>query len=177
MQVPAPQSEFQFTQLLLQHERALRAFARTMLPDWESVDNVIQNASLVMWKKFGQLDSPDGFLPWSRIIVRFEAMRARRDLARDRLVLSEEIVTLLAQEAEATAEDQLDRERQALRTCMKSLSEANRRLVMAPYGPAGGIKELAEQAGRSPNSLYKVVGRLRAKLRSCVRARLRQEPA
>ncbi|MFT5130187.1 MAG: RNA polymerase sigma-70 factor (ECF subfamily) [Rhodothermales bacterium] len=128
-----------------------------------------------MWKKLDQLDGPDGFLPWARIIVRFEAMRARRDFARDRLVLSEEIVDILAKEAVEVPDGQLERERCALRKCLQNLSDEHKRLVLAPYVQPGGVTTLAEQAGRSPNSLYKVLGRLRAKLRTCIRQRLLAE--
>ena len=168
--------EPQFTCLFLAHERQLRAYARTMLPTWEAVDNVLQEASVVMWKKLDQLDGADGFLPWARIIVRFEAMRARRDAARDRLVLSDEIVSILAREAAKVPAEQLERERCALRNCLASLKDEHRRLVLAPYVEAGGVTALAEQAGRSPNSLYKVIGRLRAKLRGCIRLSLEEEP-
>jgi hypothetical protein len=38
------------------------------------------------------------------------------------------------------------------------------------------VKELAEQGSRSPNSLYKLLQRLRVKLMHCVEAELNSEP-
>ena len=51
-------TEVDFMRLLLQHENALRAFARSLLPDWDAVDDVIQDASVIMWQKTGFMDFP-----------------------------------------------------------------------------------------------------------------------
>jgi RNA polymerase sigma-70 factor (ECF subfamily) len=164
----AGDADSRFLRLFVQHEQALRAYARVMVPNWDAVDEVIQEASVVMWRKLDQLDSPDNFLPWAKVIVRFEALRARRNFARDRLVFSEELLSMLADEAAETEEEVLAREKAALEQCFKRLTPAHRELVLAPYAGSGRVKELAEQSGRSVNSLYKLLGRLRAKLQGCI---------
>jgi len=158
--------------LFVAHEPELRAFLRTLLPSWESVDDVLQESSVVMWQKLDQLENEEGFLPWAKVIVRFKAMHARRTVARDRLVLSEETVMLLAEDAFETIPDQMDRERKALDSCLRKLSRENRDLVLLPYRRPGALTELAQQSGRSVNSLYKLLGRLREKLRLCVEREL-----
>lgn len=161
--------------LFVRHERELRALARTLLPTWEAVDDVLQESSVVMWKKLDQLTDESGFLPWAKVIVRFEALRARRRVARDRLVLSDETVALLAKQAEEAPDQLHHHERDALGRCLGRLSDEHRRLVLMPYVDNGGLLRVAEQTGRSPNSLYKLLGRLREKLKRCVEGEL--EPA
>ena len=73
--------------MLVAHETELRAFLRTLLHSWELVDDVLQEASVVMWNKLDQLENEEGFVPWAKVIVRFKAMHARRSVVRDRLVL------------------------------------------------------------------------------------------
>lgn len=165
-------TESDFLRLFLRHAAALQAFARMLLPTWESVDEVLQQASVVMWKKLGQLDSADGFLPWAKVIVRFEALRLRRDHARDRHVFSDEVLDLLAGEATAVAEDLWERERQALRSCLEQLDPHHRELVLAPYSGDGRVARIADEMGRTVNSLYKLLGRLREKLMRCVELKL-----
>lgn len=159
-----------FMRLFIRHEAALRAFARLIVPTWDAVDEVIQEASVVMWRKLDQLDHPDHFLPWAKVIVRFEALRARRDFARDRLVFSEDLLSMLADESAETeeADDGLQQGKDALRHCLHKLSSSNQELLLAPYAGSGRVKELAGQSRRSVNSLYKLLGRLRAKLQRCV---------
>lgn len=43
--------EADFLKLFLNHENALRVFARSLLPNWKNVDDVLQEASIVMWEK------------------------------------------------------------------------------------------------------------------------------
>ena len=161
--------------LFMAHESELRCFLRTLLPTWEAVDDVLQEASVVMWKKLDQLENEDGFLPWAKVIARFEALHARRTVARDRLVLSEETVALLAGDALDLPIDILRRERQALEACLQKLSGEHREIVLLPYRESGGVMQLAEQTRRSANSLYKLIGRLRKKLRLCVERELSSE--
>ena len=166
------EKEAGFMRLFVTHEPELRAYLRTLLPSWEAVDDVLQEGSMVMWKKFGQLEDEDGFLPWAKVILRFKAMHARRSVARDRLVLSEETLELLAEEALDLEPGKMGRERNALDVCLQKLSNGNREVVLLQYRKPGGLAELAEQSGRTPNSLYKLIGRLREKLRLCVEQEL-----
>ena len=44
-----PISEADSVRLFARHELALRNYARLILPDWSSVDDVLQDASITMW--------------------------------------------------------------------------------------------------------------------------------
>ena len=76
--------------LFLRNEGVLRAYARTMLPDLESVDDALQDAYLTMYEKFDQLRDDAGFLPWGKVIVRFKCLSLATKLRRTRPVLSDE---------------------------------------------------------------------------------------
>ncbi len=172
MPAPNPIPESDFLRLFVKHEQALRAFARVMLPTWESVDEVMQESSVVMWKKLSQLDSADHFLPWAKMIVRFESLRLRRDHARDRHVFGDVLIELLANEAAEVDEDVWEREREALSGCLSQMPAHHRELVLAPYAGEGRVTRLAGETGRSINSLYKLLGRLREKLAQCVQNKI-----
>ena len=96
-----------FVGLLTRHEPALRRFARTLLPDWGDVDEVMQRTALAAWRKFGQFDPVTDFLKWSLVIARYEALAYRRAMGRDRLVFSDGFLERLADEAAKDAEVQL----------------------------------------------------------------------
>ena len=167
-------TEADFMRLLLQHENALRAFARSLLPDWDAVDDVLQDASVIMWQKLGQLEDEEGFLPWGKVIVRFHCYRFLEQKKRKGAVFSNELVAILADEAEEISEAEHSKRRQALESCLGKLSGPERELVLAPYLHHGRIKELAELGGTSANALYKKLARLRDRLRICVRETLAQ---
>ncbi len=164
--------ESNFLRLFLKHEEMLRAYARTLLPSWEAVDDVLQESSVVMWRKLDQIAEEDGFLPWAKVIVRYEALKVQQKWARDRHVFSEDVLQLLAAEEDEETPEALQSEWRALSHCLSKLSASERELVMAPYSGRGRVTEMAELSGRSVNSFYKRIGRLRERLGICMEQQL-----
>jgi RNA polymerase sigma-70 factor (ECF subfamily) len=154
--------------LLMKHEPALRAFARVLLPDWNAVDDVIQEASVTLWEKFGQLRDAEGFLPWAKVVVRFKCLSAVTAMRRDRHVFSHEVLEMLADEADAIDAREQAAARRALRSCLETFSTPHQELLLAPYSGDGHVLQLANQSGRTANALYKLLGRLRDRLAACV---------
>jgi RNA polymerase sigma-70 factor (ECF subfamily) len=176
---PAPASpslgEGDFMRLLMKHEPALRAFARVLLPDWNAVDDVIQEASVTLWEKFGQLRDAEGFLPWAKVVVRFKCLSSVAAMRRDRHVFSDEVLALLADEADAIDADEQAAARRALRSCLETFSKPHQELLLAPYSGEGRVTQLASQSGRTANALYKLLGRLREKLAACVQRSIKPQ--
>ena len=160
--------EADFLKLFLKHENALRAFTRSLLPCWTNVDDVLQEASVVMWEKLDQLENEEGFFPWGKTIIRFKCMNLMQKKRSDRLVFNNDLLNLLADDAEKIDEYEYAWRQKAIGNCLKKLSEDNQHLVMAPYLNHGSVKVLAAKQSVSVNSLYKKLGRLREKLLVCV---------
>ena len=160
--------------LFVKHEPSLRAYARTLLPDWNAVDDAIQEASVTMWEKHGDLDGGEGFLPWGKAIVRFKCLSLISALRGDRHLLSDAVLELLASEGEATEADQHVAARGALRTCLGDFTDLHREVLLSPYSE-DGVVGLAKSRDKTANSLYKLLGRLRDKLATCVRRRVSLE--
>ena len=101
---PDPISEADFVRLFARHELALRNYARLVLPDWGSVDDVLQDASITMWENRKRLRDESGFLPWGKVIVRHKCFNAIAKMRRERLFLDKNVLELIAREEEAEAE-------------------------------------------------------------------------
>lgn len=163
-----------FVRYFSKYEGNVRAFVASQLHDWEGVDEVVQSASLVMWRKFDQFDTSgeeSSFLNWAFMIARFEVMKYRTSRGRDRHVFSEEVQELLAGEAIEVAGVQSERER-ALDICLRQLPAAQRELVDAVYGKGIAIRQVAEDNGKSATALYKVLARIRDGLQQCIERKL-----
>jgi len=132
----------------------------------------MQAASLVMWRKMEELESSEGFLPWGKVILRFTALKHLRSRSRDPLVFDQDLIELLAAEAESEDEADLARHRDALAQCLEALGTTGRKLVLSPYQGHGYLTRIAEASGRTRNSIYKQIRRIRSKLEQCVRQQL-----
>ena len=56
--------------------------------------------SLVMWRKWDQFDPETEFMNWARVIARFEVLKFRRTMGRDRHVFHGDLMKLLADASE-----------------------------------------------------------------------------
>ena len=156
-----------FLRLFMRHEPELRAFIRAGLPRAADVDEVMQEVSLVAWRKFPSLTEAAQFPRWACVIARYEILKFRRAHARDRLVLDEDILEKLAEEG---AEEMSIRHQQlnALEDCIAKLPSERRGLALAAYAPETSMKALAAQLGRTEGSLYQLLARTRQELLRCV---------
>ena len=166
------QSEEAFVQLFARNERHIRAFVRSMGLDWNAVDDVVQTVSLVMWRKWDQFDPATDFMKWARVIARFEVLKFRRTMARDRHVFRDDLMELLADASEDLEERvSSERYRECLDQCLEKLPEKSRKLIGAVYNEDKTIKEVAAELGTSATALYKALNRIRTELRGCIEVR------
>lgn len=158
-----------FVRLFTKNEASIRAFVRSMMPRLDHADDIMQEVSVVAWRKFESFAGGDSdeFRHWICTIARFEVLKFRRGLARDRLVLDEDVLALLADEGIGELSYRVQ-QREALDDCLQKLSHKHRTLVLQAYSAGRSIKELAEIAGRSPDSMYQALARIRAKLLVCI---------
>src|SRR3954468_11174561 len=85
-----------FLRLFLQNERRLYAYVLTLLPNRADADDVLQEASLVMWDKFDPDRPPDDFTAWGCRIAYFKVLDAYKRSHRSRVRFSQEMLERVA---------------------------------------------------------------------------------
>lgn len=164
----------EFVSLLVANQPRLHSFLRSLLPTWADVDAVMQETSLVAWRKFDRYEKGTNFMAWVAAIARFEALDYMRQRGRERLMFSDDVVALMADETLAE-EKHLKREREALDDCLEKLNAGQRELLLLSYQPGTRFHEVAAKAGRSVQGYYKLLQRLRRLLLECIRQQMRKE--
>jgi RNA polymerase sigma-70 factor (ECF subfamily) len=164
-----------FVRLLVEHEPRVRSFLRGLVPSWQDVEEVTQEASLVAWRKFNDFEEGTSFGGWLLTIARFEALKYRRRVARSPLVFADDVWDLLAEEACGEGVQQI--RRQHLEGCLGKLDRSKRELLLHVHSPGVVMREVALQSGKSEQAFYKVVQRLRAVVLDCVTKALAAENA
>jgi RNA polymerase sigma-70 factor (ECF subfamily) len=163
-----------YIRLLLRHEPMVRAAIRAVVHRAEDVDEVMQAVSLVAWRKFDSLTDHEGFGRWACVIARYEVLKFLRSRARDRFLLDESLVERIL--AESVDEDVLRRRRLSLlERCLEKLPENRRELLLQVYSPGCTTRAVAERLGKSEDSLYQLLRRLRLDLKRCVEQELAEE--
>lgn len=163
-----------FLRLFTANEPAVRAYVRRLVPTRDDAADVMQGVSLVLWRKFGELDDPNSFRKWAFGVARYETLAWLRDKSRDRLVLSDDVLQTIAHES-TRDESRLSAQREALEGCLEKLPQDQRKLVLAAYAPDVGIVQVAKQSGRTVNAFYQWLHRMRVRLMECTHRVLQAE--
>ena len=89
--------------------------------------------------------------------------------------MSDTVVDLLSSDAVERV-DLLESRRDALRGCLKKLTDTDRRLVQQCYGDSRqSFKTAADELGRPANTVYKALNRIRRALYQCIERTLALE--
>jgi RNA polymerase sigma-70 factor (ECF subfamily) len=174
MSEPSFQHHADFLRLYVEHEPSLRGFVRSLVPTLEDSNDVMQEAAMALWKRFGSLDAPENFRRWAFGVARLEALEFLRKKSRDRHVFGEDLLAQLADDAEEMV-DQFVEERKALDVCLQKLPSDQRSLVEAAYAPGARMDELAARIGRTAMAVYKSLHRIRMMLTDCTKRELSKE--
>ncbi len=170
---PPPQNDptSDFLTLFAQHQRTISYFLAGLLPTQADVDDVFQETCLVLWREFGNFRMGTNFGAWACTIA-FNQVRAWRSRQkRETLVFSDEFLQLISDDwIDATS--YLEDRAKALETCIQSLPEHHRELIRHRYESGHSIENIAAQASRSPDAIYRMLSRIRSTLFECVNQRL-----
>jgi len=177
--MPKPITEEQFVALLLRFGPRLKTFVATLLPLCQDVEEVVQEASLVAWRKIDSFryssEAPDAeFLNWVCTIGRFQALNYRRKhWGREKLFDDEVLDRIAALQLQYA--DRLELRKEALQECLRRLSARDKELLRLRYSSDVSVENMARRAGRTASAIYKSLTRIRKALSACIEHALHSE--
>ncbi|BCX47571.1 DNA-directed RNA polymerase sigma-70 factor [Haloferula helveola] len=145
----------------------LRAYLTASLGDAHDAADVLQEANLVLWRKRADFEPGTSFWAWAQKVAYFQIMAFRKRRKRDRLVLDDDVLNLLATEATPLLEDESDASR--LPACMKALPDRQREVIEAHYFEKQSLKALALRLSSTPAAIGQLLYRARLNLQRCLR--------
>lgn len=156
------------------HALLLR-YVASLVGNRHDAEDVLQRASVVMWRRFATFEPGTDFVAWATTVAFYEVRNFQRITGRSRLQFDDELMRTLAAERAQNVQ-QWNARAEALEICMEKLDATNRDLVEAIYTRGMEINALAQQQGRAPQTLYNKLNFIRRALAECVQRRM-AEPA
>lgn len=161
-----------FLSLYNAYYKRMYLFAKTLMPVADDVDDIMQEASLTLWKKFPNFRIDTDFMAWAFSIIRIEVLRWQRKKALERKQYDEEFINAVAGKLMVRDEKDWDLRYDALVACTNRLTPRMRNLVLDRYFKKQSIKVIAERAQKSMDVVYQRLSRVRAFLKNCVTEKL-----
>jgi RNA polymerase sigma-70 factor, ECF subfamily len=165
----------EFVRLFSENQRELFKFIFLLMPNRVDAEDILQETSVILWRKFGEFRSGTDFFHWAAQVARNKVRDFRKGAARDRHRFWDDDVIESIAETRLMDSDSLAAQRTLLADCVRKLAPVDRELIRRCFGGDLSIKTVAEHLGRPVNTIYKALNRIRKMLMDCVDNAQRQE--
>jgi len=164
---PGDDSQQRFLRLFLTAEREIYRTVAAIVPNVEDARDVLQQAALALWERFGEYDSARPFAPWACAFAVNLARQWATRQARWKAVLDGGLADELVRRRQELRPE-MDARFRHLSSCLNKLPHEQRQLIEGYYQRRTPIEALAGDAERTVEAVYKSLQRIRAILRACV---------
>jgi RNA polymerase sigma-70 factor (ECF subfamily) len=162
-----PDLHEEFMRTFIGAEPKLRAYASACGLSREKVDDLAQEAALVLWRRYDSYDRSRPFLPWALGIAHHLIQLGRRQGAQERHILSPQVAEQVAQTC-SLMEGEIDVRRSALRRCVEKLPPHLKGLLRLRYGEQRTLAQIAHRLQRGISATNMALHRIRQLLLECV---------
>ncbi len=162
-----------FVRLFGQSQPDLRRYIFSLCQNMGDTEDILQETSLALWRKFDTYDSKQPFLNWAFRFAYFEVMKFR-EKQKKRFSLCETTLKIIAEEHADNLET-LKAQRRILKECLAKLPQQEKELVDMRYGQKMTITSINELFSETGKKIYRAFERIRMKLYKCVDLTLNEE--
>ena len=164
----------EFLRLIMANQKPIYALILGMVPNRDDAEDIFQETVLVLWSKFDSFERGTSFTAWGIKIAKYKILQAHRRNVRRNFQLGQAAIHSLQNKSDNFIQH-IERRMQALRKCVRKLSNKDYELIQMRYEHELSIKTIAERLGRSVLSIYKRMARINDSLIRCIRRTLSME--
>lgn len=164
----------EFANLVRIHSGQMLGYINALLLNWNDTDDLFQDTCVILWQKFDQFQPGTNFLAWALRVADNQVLKFRTKQAKLRVFtddLRREMMSDIAGRNTEEAAASLG----ALAGCMERLTQGDRQLVTQCYSDRIPVRQVAEELGRSQQSVHNSLCRIRRWLLTCVRRELSKQ--
>ncbi len=153
------------------HYRIL-AYILSLVPNETDAEDLMQETTMVMWRKFKQFEMGTDFVAWGMAIARYEVLDARK---RQKSMMFFDDEVLQALEADSLYMiKQSDSSLDILKACLDKLCKNDQQLIYLRYFEDHSIKNISSRTGRNLKTVYRTIARIHDNLLECLRRQLQK---
>ncbi len=161
-----------FIQLLSSNHYRIYAFISGLVLNSSDADDIMQDTSSIMWRKFDEFKDGTDFVAWGVTIAKFRVMEYRKK--KKDTYLSEEAIELLANQSAGDISG-LDDKLQALSSCLTKLPAQDCNMLKMRYTHSHKARTIAQRFGTSVHMVYRNMARIKLVLADCIEKQLKAE--
>ena len=155
----------EFVRLLTMNQRKIYAYIVRLVGNYHDADDILQETTSVMWNKLSSFQKGSNFLGWAIRIAHYNILNYRKRTKE--LLFDEDVFDSIAQQV-SLDNDIMEDNISYLKQCLSELKEKDFSFIDLRYMKGYSIRAIAEQTSRTPQSLYRTLGRIHELLMKCI---------
>ncbi len=168
------QNQEQFLRLLMLNDKRIYAYILSFVPNTADADDIMQEASAVMWRKFSSFSPSMDFVAWALTVARYQVLSHYKKKKRSKIVFSEDLAkSIEAQMQKALPE--MDRRMEAMKKCVQKLMQTDKYILKLRYEKELTLENIGAHISKSTRATYYSLVRIHKLLMQCIRQTLAEE--
>lgn len=163
-----------FLRLLTPIQGRIYAYILSNWPNRSDADDIMQETTTVLWKKFSSYEPGTDFLAWAVTIAKYTVMSYRQKQKKHPVQFNDEAMRIL-QDKSDTFFNKFDGRLSALQQCVKKLPQADSKFLELRYEQEMSAQRIANRFDISTRAVYKTLSRIHDALMRCVRHSLAKD--
>ena len=162
----------EFVTLYANSQRRLYAYIRSQVLSAADADDILQETSVVLWRKFAEYRPGTDFTRWACRIARLEVLAFHRHHKRLLSIFSDEAAEAIGEKVLELSDTVASRV-EALGDCVELLPARDRELLRLRYQSNQSVTQIAHSVHRTESAVYKALQRIHDDLYKCVEDKLK----
>lgn len=162
-----------FALLLTKAQFELKVYIAAVAGSLQDVDDILQETNADIWRKASTYDPSRPFLPWAKTLAKFQVLRWKKHMSRDKLIFDDSALDLISAD-ELQGMDH-DLQMYALRRSLRRLSGDEFALIRAKYAERRSIPNLAHAFKLTEKAVVSRLYRIRKLLYESILAMIKQD--
>lgn len=157
-----------FVSLLTANQGRIYAYVLSLVTNYNDADDIMQEASGMMWRKFSEFELGTDFLAWALTIAYYRVLEFRKRKKRQsRIQFNEKLVADISDRVAPKLSD-IRAYSANLRDCVKKLRKRDIDLLRMRYWDDLPVKDISSRIGRTSRNIYYELSRVQELLLRCI---------
>lgn len=168
------QNQEQFIRLLMMNDKSIYAYILSYVSNANDADDIMQETSAVLWRKFGEFKPDMAFVPWALTIARYQVLSFFKKRKRSKVVFSDELMNSIKDHLERKL-PYMDAHYDALKNCIKKLNQTDQTIVKLRYEKGYTFENIGAHISKSTRAAFYSLSRIHQLLMQCIKKTLNRE--
>ena len=155
------------------NDKSIYAYILSLVPNVSDADDVMQETSAVLWRKFSEFKPEMDFVPWALTFARYQVLSHFKKGKRSKISFNDDLMNYIKDGIEKKSSKMNDR-LDALKDCIKKLSHSDQTLVRLRYDKGYTLENIGAHVSKSTRATFYSLSRIHQLLVRCVKRTLNE---